>query len=371
MRLIATLQERLGWKLLISYLVVVLVGVLVLSVTAQFHSATAISRHVASMQSVLGYDPALAADLDENFHAAVNEILTVAALSSLAAAVIVSVFTAQRIVNPVVAMMEASQQIAAGDYHQRVRVPGQDELGTMAQAFNQMAETLEQTEQRRMELIGDVTHELRTPLSSIRGTMEGLVDGVLPAEPATFLSVQHEVARLQRLVQGLQELSRAESGQIPLVFRSVSVGDLAQAAADRLRSQYDDKGVRLRVDVPFGLPAVRADPDRIIQVLINLLGNALQYTPSGGQVTVSVGLKRQELAITIQDTGIGIPAEHLPHLFERFYRVDKSRSRAHGGSGIGLTIARHLVMAHGGRIWATSPGVGQGSAFTFTLPLAH
>ena len=268
MKLIAALQERLGWKIFVSYLIIIMVGVVVMASTAQFHAATALSRHIASMQSVLGDDPTLVADLDQNFHAAVNEILTVAALSSLAAAVIVSVFTAQRIVNPVLAMKEASQQIAAGDYRQRVRVAGEDELGSLAGAFNQMAETLEQTEQRRMELIGDVAHELRTPLSNIRGTMEGLVDGVLPAEPATFLRVQREVARLQRLVQGLQELSRAESGQIPLVFRSVSASHLVQTAADRLRSQYDDKGVRLRVDVPSDLPAVRADADRIIQVLI-------------------------------------------------------------------------------------------------------
>jgi len=378
MKLLQTLQsfvklrtrQRLGWKLFLSYLIIIMVGVVVLAGTAEFHAPAALDRHIARMEALLGDNPALVADLDENFHAAVNEILVVAALAAFLAAVAVSVFTARRIVGPLQAMMKASQRIAAGDYRQRVQVLGQDELGALARAFNRMAETLERTEQRRMELIGDVAHELRTPLSSIKGIMEGLVDGVLTAEPATFLLVQREVARLQRLIHDLEELSRAEAGQVPLAPRAVAPADLVRAAADRLRPQFEDKSVSLHVDLPTDPPQIWADPSRIIQVLLNLLGNALQYTPSGGQVTVRSWRDDQEVVVAVQDTGIGIPAEHLPHVFERFYRVDKSRSRPGGGSGIGLTIARHLVEAHGGRIWATSPGPGQGSAFSFTLPIA-
>ncbi len=363
------LQQRLSWKLFLSYLVIIIVGVVVLAGTAEIHAPAALSRHAARMEALLGYDPSLAADLYENFHAAVNEILSIAALAAFLAAVAVSTFTARRIVGPVRAMMKASQRIAAGDYHERVLVPGQDELGALARAFNRMAETLEQTEQRRMELIGDVAHELRTPLSNIKGIMEGLIDGVLNAEPATFLNVQREVARLQRLVHDLEELSRAEAGQIPLAPRPVHLTDLVHTVADRLRPQFEDKNVSLHLDVPTSLPQVQADPGRITQVLLNLLGNALQYTPANGQVTVRARREGQEVAVVVQDSGIGIPAEHLPHIFERFYRVDKSRSRPGGGSGIGLTIAKHLVEAHGGRIWATSPGPGQGSTFSFTLPI--
>ncbi|MBC8446706.1 MAG: HAMP domain-containing protein [Chloroflexi bacterium] len=370
MKLLQTLQQRLGWKLLLSYLVIMVVGVVVLAGTAQFHAPAALARHIARMEALPGYDPALAADLHESFQAAVNEILVVATLAAFLAAVVVSTFTARRIVGPIRAMMEASQRIVAGDYRQRIQAPSRDELGSLARAFNRMAETLERTEQRRMELIGDVAHELRTPLSSVRGIMEGLVDGVLPPEPAAFLLVQREVGRLQRLVHDLEELSRAEAGQIPLELHSVAPADLVRAAADRLRPQFEDKGVNLHVDVPTNLPQVRADPNRIIQVLLNLLGNALQYTPSGGQVTVRAWRDGREVVIVVQDTGIGIPAEHLPHIFERFYRVDKSRSRPGGGSGIGLTIAKHLVEAHAGRIWATSPAPGQGSTFSFTLPIA-
>ena len=369
MNWLSTLRKRLGWRLFLSYLVVILVGVLVLAGTAEFHAATALGRHIANMTARLGDDPALVADLDVNFHAAVNEILTVAALASLLAALVVSLFTTQRIVNPVREMMLASQHIAAGEYHQRVQVTSQDELGALALSFNQMAETLEQTEQRRMQLIGDVAHELRTPLSSIKAVMEGLVDGVLPAEQSTFLNVQREVARLQRLVYDLEELSRAEAGPVHIEAGPTSPAYLVHTASDRLRPQFDDKGVCLSLDLPTTRPKVHADPSRIVQVLLNVLGNALQYTPSGGQVTVSAWRDGQAVAIAVQDSGVGLSSEHLPHIFERFYRVDKSRSRAGGGSGIGLTISKHLIEAQGGRIWADSRGPDEGSTFAFSLPV--
>ncbi len=370
MKLISILRTSLAWKLLLSYLVIVLVGVTVLAVTARLSAPTALDRHMAIMQSMMPQGAGMMGDLRDNFTAAVNEVLVVAAVAAIVAAVMVSIFTARRIIGPLHAMTEASQRIASGDYHQRVYMPGADELGILAHSFNQMAGTLEQVEQRRVELIGNVAHELRTPLSSIRSTMEGLVDGVLPAETATFLSVQHEVTRLQRLVRDLEELSRAEAGQIPLDLLLNDPGPLIRTAADRLRMQYDDKGVRLEVDTPPSLPAVRMDTARITQVLVNLLGNALQYTPAGGSVTVNARAEAHEVLFSVCDTGLGISAEHLPHVFERFYRVDRSRSRAGGGSGIGLTISQYLVEAHGGRIWASSPGIGQGSTFTFSLPLA-
>ena len=364
------IRRSLGWKLFLSYLLIVIVAVVVLAGTANFHTSTALNRHIVEMQAALLQGTDTAANLDASLHAAINEIIGVAGLVAILVAVIVSVFTVRRIVTPLQALIAGSQHIAGGEYHQRVHVASQDEVGALAQAFNQMAEALEQTDRRRLELIGNVAHELRTPLSSIRGTMEGLVDGVLPPDSATFLGVQHEVARLQRLVHDLEELSRAEAGQIPLNRRSVNARALIVPAVERLQPQFEDKGVALSVDVPLSLPAVWADPGRVTQVLLNLLGNALQYTPPGGQVSVRAWCEDQEMLVAVQDTGLGIAPEHLPHIFERFYRVDKSRSRAGGGSGIGLTISRHLVEAHSGRMWAASPGTGQGSTFTFSLPLA-
>lgn len=370
MKPVEGLRRSLGWKLFLSYLVIVVVAVLVLAGTANFHTTTALNRHIEEMQAALEHGPDATTDLDASLHEAVNEIIAVAALVAILAAVVVSAFTARRIVTPLQTMIVGSRRIAGGDYHQRVPVASQDELGELALSFNQMAMALEQTDQRRLELIGNVAHELRTPLSSVRGTMEGLVDGVLPSDSETFLSVQREVARLQRLVQDLEELSRAEAGQISLSLRAVSAPELVMPAVDRLSPQFEDKEVTLRVDLPANLPAAWADPGRVTQVLLNLLGNALQYTPPGGQVDVQVWAADQELLVMVRDNGAGIAAEHLQHIFERFYRVDKSRSRAGGGSGIGLTISRHLVEAHGGRLWATSPGIGLGSAFTFSIPLA-
>jgi histidine kinase len=307
-------------------------------------------------------------DLTENFQRAVNEILLISAVAATVTAVIVSSFVTRRIVSPIEEMTQASQRIAHGRYDERVHVVGEDELGELAGSFNQMAHTLAQTEERRRQLIGDVAHELRTPLSSIRSVMEGLVDGVLPAEPATFLSVQNEVSRLQRLVHDLEELSRAEAGQIPLEMGLVDPVYLIKTAAERLETQFDGKGVKLHLQYEPNTPQLWVDSSRMTQVLLNLMGNALQYTPSGGEVTVRTQADKDEVTIIVQDTGIGIAPEHIAHLFERFYRVDKSRSRAGGGSGIGLTISKHLVEAHNGRISAASPGLGQGSTFTITLP---
>ena len=379
--MLSFIRRHLGAKLFISYLIVILVGVVVLGSAAELVVPSAFDRHLAAMngmmQQMMGRSSSgLSGDLFQNFRAAVTEALTFAALAAFLAAVLVSLFVSRQVVAPVRAMMSASQRIAEGNYADRVHVSGdlakgeQDELAQLALSFNQMAAKLQQTENMRRQLIGDVAHELRTPLTAIKGSMEGLIDGVLPADAETFQAIHHEADRLQRLVNDLQELSRVESGTFELVRQVVNVPDLLASTVARLGKQFEEKGVALETQVPSGLPQVLADKDRIDQVLLNLAGNALQYTPSGGKVILSAHAQDGEIHIAVSDNGIGIPPEHLPHLFTRFYRVDKSRSRAGGGSGIGLTIARHLVEAHGGRIWVVSSGSGQGSTFTFTLPVS-
>jgi two-component system sensor histidine kinase BaeS len=379
--MISFIRRHLGAKLFISYLIVILVGVVVLGTAAELVVPSAFDRHLAAMNSMMQQtmgrsSPGLRGDLFENFRAAVTEALTFAALAAFLAAVLVSLLVSRQVVAPVHAMMSASQRIAEGNYTERVHVSGdlskgeQDELAQLALSFNQMAAKLQQTENMRRQLIGDVAHELRTPLTAIKGSMEGLIDGVLPADAETYQAIHREADRLQRLVNDLQELSRVESGAFELDRQSVKVSDLVNSAVARLGKQFEEKDVALETEVPSGLPTVFVDKDRIDQVLLNLVGNALQYTPSGGKVTISAHAQDDEIHIAVADTGIGIPPEHLPHLFTRFYRVDKSRSRAGGGSGIGLTIAKHLVEAHDGRIWAVSSGSGQGSTFIFTLPLS-
>lgn len=363
-------QRRLGWKLFLSHLVVVIIGGAVLIATAQLHASTAMVRHVERFDDTIGRDPALRQEMRESFMFAVNEIMGVAAAVAFLSALVFSSYVARRIVSPVQQMMQASRRIAAGEYHERVPVAGNDELAELAHAFNRMASTMEQTEKRRLELIGNVAHELRTPLSSIQVMFEGLVDGVLPANPATYGDFQREIKRLQRLVNDLQELSRVEAGQITLTLKPEYIDMLVQSAAERLRPQFDDKAVALALDLADNLAPVAVDADRLMQVLMNLIGNALHYTPSGGRVCVRLDQHDRHVRVTVEDTGLGIAANDLTHIFERFYRVDKSRSRAGGGSGIGLTIARYLIEAHGGVISVTSPGPGMGSIFTFTIPLS-
>ncbi len=373
--MLSHVRRHLSWKLFLSYLVVILVGIVVLASAAEFAVPTAFDRHMSAMADMMGGRMmGLDRDLYTNFRTAVTEALVLAATAAFLAALAVSIFVSRRVVLPVQEMMAASRRIAAGRYEERVAVPGNvdvddlDELSQLALSFNQMAATLDRTEARRMELIGDVAHELRTPLSSIKGYMEGLIDGVLPAGAATFQQVYREADRLQRLVNDLQELSRVEAGAFALNLKPTPVARLVEATVARLERQFEEKGVALETDAPPDLPLVRADEERIGQVLLNLVGNALQYTPSGGRVRIGARREGDVVRLAVTDTGMGLAPEHLPHVFERFYRVDKSRSRAGGGSGIGLTIARHLVEAHSGQIQAASEGPGRGSTFSFTLP---
>lgn len=374
------IRRRLGFKLFASYLVVILVGTTVLALTTEIIIPSAFDRHLAQMSHMMSgmmsgeRTSNLEDELFTNFRAGVTYALGLAAVSAALTAVIVSWFVARQVVQPVREMVTASQRIAEGDYHSRVHVPGgpapddMDELAQLALRFNQMANRLDQVETMRSQLIGDVAHELRTPLTTIKGSMEGLMDGVLPANEETFVRIHQEADRLQRLVMDLQELSRVEARATELHLQPVRLEDLIQMTLERLGRQLEEKQVVVTFSPPATLPPVLADPDRIQQVLTNLLGNALQYTPAEGRVEVCIRTIDHEVEVSIADTGIGIPPEDLPNIFTRFYRVEKSRSRAGGGSGVGLTVAKHLVEAHGGRIWAESGGKGQGSTFHFTLP---
>ncbi len=369
-------RRHLAWKLFLSYLIVILVGVIVLASSAELAIPRSFNHHMAAMASMMGDimgTEGLGSDLFSNFRAAVSEALLLGALTSLLSAIIVSFLISRRVVAPVREMMAASSRIADGHYRERVSLSGalepheMDELENLAVRFNQMAEKLEKTETMRRQLIGDIAHELRTPLTTIKGSMEGLMDGVLNKDVQTFQQVYQEADRLQRLVNDLQELSMVEAGAYELKPIPTPVAELIGTTKARLGQQFEEKGVVLEIELPGDLPSVMVDADRISQVLMNLVGNALQYTPRGGTVQIEAQRLENEILISIRDTGIGIPPEHLPHIFTRFYRVDRSRSRAGGGSGIGLTIAKHLVEAHGGRLWAESSGAGRGSTFTFAL----
>lgn len=370
----AYLRSHLGAKLFLSYLAIIVVGVVVLILASQFILPTSFNRHMAGMGNGMMMGEAgnsAMSQLFVDFRASFNEALMYAVLAAMGIAVLLSLLFSRRVISPVQAMSLATQRIANGRYEERVQVNGEDELAQLAVRFNQMAEKLDQVESMRRRLIGDVSHELRTPLTAIKGSMEGLMDGILPANDETFQQIHAEVDRLNRLVDDLQELSRVEARAYQLDIRRIDVSSLAQTVAKRLATRFESKHILLELELTPDLPPVLADEDRAIQILTNLTGNALQYTPEGGRVTISAKQISDEVQITVRDTGIGIPPEHISHIFDRFYRVDKSRSRhAGGGSGIGLTIASALVEAHGGRIWVESAGEGNGSTFTFTLASA-
>lgn len=373
--MIRLIKSRLGYKFFISYLLVIIIGIVVLITATEFTVPSAFDRHMAEMSMMMGLSASrLESDLYDNFQNAVNESLVLSVGAAFLSAIIVSLFVSRLVVAPIEQIMIASRRIAEGHYDERVQIPGNldkkdmDELWQMSVSFNQMTQKLEKAENLRKQLIGDIAHELRTPLSIIKGSMEGLMDGVLPAETDTYNQVYKEADRLQRLVNDLQDLNRVEAGAFQLNLKPLSVKTLVETANMRLNKQFEEKGVSLKIDIPKNLPNVMVDEDRFAQVLINLVGNALQYTPEGGLVKISAKIHTNSIVISIEDSGIGIAAEHLPHIFTRFYRVDKSRSRVGGGSGIGLTIAKHLIESQGGKIKAESPGINKGSTFTISLP---
>ena len=384
------IRTHLGVKLFLSYFAVILVGVLILALTVPAVLPDAFNRHLGNMGVITGMGmmggngggqgqgfgfgsgqgAGMMSELFAGFRAGVFEALAWAAGAAVLVAVLISLVFSRSILRPLRDMMQASQHIAEGHYDERVKAGGADELGQLADRFNQMAEKLHQVESMRRQLIGDVSHELRTPLTAIKGSMEGLMDGVLPATDETYQQIHQEADRLNRLVDDLQELSRVEAGAYELDLRPTQIAPMFETMAKRFRQQFEAKRVRLDLSLPADLPLVLADEHRILQVLTNLTGNALMYTPEGGNVTIYAARTNGMLQITVRDTGTGIAQEHLSHIFDRFYRVDKSRSRAAGGgSGIGLTIAKYLVEAHGGKIWVESGGKGKGSAFSFTLPV--
>lgn len=375
------IRSHLGIKLFLSYFVVIVVGMAVIGIITKITTPRAFARHLLFMEQQLGTGQGhgqgqglgaggMMSDFYQNFQQSFNESLLISVAAASLVALLVSFIFSKNILGPVSVMTSASRRIAEGHYDERVELRGNDELNQLAGSFNQMAEQLEQVESMRRQLIGDVAHELRTPLTAIKGTAEALMDGVLPASTETYQQIHSEAGRLSRLVDDLQELSRVESRSTQLDIHPVDSASLIQTVTKRLKYQFDEKRVKLTLSLPRDPIHVLADEGRILQVLTNLIGNALQYTPEHGTVTISIEREKNEALISVADTGDGIPPEHLARIFDRFYRVDKSRSRARGGSGIGLTIAKHLVESHGGRIWARSAGKEKGSVFIFTLPLA-
>jgi two-component system sensor histidine kinase BaeS len=318
--------------------------------------------------------PQVGRHLDEGLAKAMTVALGTGTGVAVATALGMSFLLARRIASPLGDLARAASHIARGRYSARVPpTRGADELAILATAFNTMAEALEASEQRRRELLSDLAHELRTPLATIDGYLEGISDGVMPSDDQTLQVLQAETARLRRLVDDLNAVSRAEERQLDLHLTRCQPNKLLTVAVQAAQAAYTAKDVTLTAKLDPRLPQVTADPDRIGEVLANLLSNALRHTPPGGHVEVAATTRDGHLQMSVTDSGQGIPPELLERIFERFYRVDPARTHTPntGGSGIGLTITRGIVHAHGGQIHAHSQGPGHGARFIITLPPAR
>ena len=322
-----------------------------------------------SVSGTLYISPGQSADFPSprGLSQAISRFLIWGALLAVAIALLFTFFLSRRISAPVKTLALAARRLGQGDLSQRVQFKDKGEMGEMAEAFNSMASDLERAEQLRRNMVADAAHELRTPLSNIRGYLEAIRDGIKKPDADTIRSLGEEATLLSRLVDELQELSLAEAGELKLDCQMEDINRLIKETLAAIQTQAKAKEISVAIDLAEDIPAVNADSQRIRQVLRNLLDNAMAHTAKRGTITVTARKQHNYVKVSIIDTGDGIPAEDLPNVFERFYRVDKSRTRASGGSGLGLTIAKRLIEAHGGIIEAQSE-LGKGSRFTFTLP---
>ncbi len=302
------------------------------------------------------------------FTDAIRQALVAATVIAVVTATVVSLAVAARIARPISSLAAAARRLAGGHYAERVPVDDPDELRELATSFNDMAGSLEATERRRLQLVGDVAHELRTPLTTLDGYLEGLEDAVIEPSAETWRLLRAETGRLTRLVSDLSELWRAEARQLPLRIEAVDVAAVADAVVERFSPLASSRGIR--IDVVANHAVASGDRDRVVQIVGNYLSNAIRHAPDGSAITVSTIASATGVRIAVADRGPGLASHQLEAVFERFYRVDPARSRAAGGSGIGLAIVRALAQAMGGRAWAESAGLGRGATFVLELPIA-
>lgn len=304
----------------------------------------------------------------EAFLSQINRSLVQAGLIAGLLGVLLGAVIARGLSAPLGRLAAAARRIARGELSQRVPVQGATEVADLASAFNEMAAHLEQAEQLRRNLVADIAHELRTPLSVVQGNLRAILDDVYPLDKEEIASIYDETLVLNRLISDLRELAQAEAGQLSLNLSPTDLPPLINGMADRFRELARQKQIELNTTLPAQLPPVSADTDRLQQVLHNFLSNALRHTPAGGRIDITTDALPAAVRVSVQDSGSGIAPADLPHVFDRFYRADKARSREQGGSGLGLAIARQIIAAHGGQVGAESE-VGRGSRFWFTLPL--
>jgi len=367
-------MNRLSVRLVLSHLLVAVLGALATFVIVRQLAPALFDETLRRAQSGGPRGPGQGfgqnAGLREQFAAAVDQALLIGALFGAAVAAVFGIIAASRLIRPLGRLRTATRRIAEGNYDTAVTVPREAELADLANDVNSLGRTLSETESRRLRLLGEVAHEMRTPLTVIDGYVEGMIDGVLPNDTASLGHVGDESRRLRRLADDLSALSRAEEGRLQLVLTRLDIRQAVSSAAERLRPQVQDAGLSLEVATGTVPLLVDADADRIGQVVTNLVGNAIRATPEGGSISVSCTPEGRWVAVAVSDTGEGLAEADLARVFERFYRVrGRANQATDPGTGIGLTISRGIMRAHGGALVAASPGPGKGATFTARLPL--
>jgi signal transduction histidine kinase len=344
-------------RIALAALVVAGIAIAILAIGVMFVGG----RSFAELMAQHGTDTASSQAMFED---AIGWVIVATVLIAIVIAVVVAIVLGARLARPLRGISRAARGIAEGDYRARIPREGPEEIVSLADSFNQMAAALEEQERMRREFIANAAHELRTPLTNLQGYLEALRDGVIEPDRATFESLWDEAQRLVRLSASLDTLAAGDAGAIGLA-EDVDLAATIRTALELARPAIAAAGLTVEAEVPDRL-AVRGDPDQLAQVLGNLLQNAVRYTPEGGRVAVRAERRPGDVLVAVTNTGDGIPAEDLPHVFERFYRVEKSRDRARGGAGIGLSIVRQLVETAGGAVGAeSSDGV---TRFWFSLP---
>lgn len=368
-------SRRLRTRLFLSYVLVVAAGAATMLLVGTVVTRSVYGRQIRGFG--LGRRQGRGQEISEqDLQTALNESLLPALLAGTLAALVVSTIVAgavgRRLLRPIDELGAATRLMAAGEYTATVPVPAEIELASLADDVNALGTHLATTERRRSQLLAEVTHELRSPITVIQGHMEGLLDGVIEPSDKVYVAVAGEAARLQRLVEDLTTLSQADEGVLRIDPVLLDLADVASIAAERLRPQFEHVGVELVSDVAGSPLQSVGDRDRLAQVITNLLGNALGHTPSGGSVTVRSGRDDHHVWIDVIDTGTGIPHDELEQIFDRFFRgsaaVTRDGRSVRTGRGIGLTIARSLARAHGGDVEASSRGPGTGATFRLTIP---
>lgn len=366
-------MNRLVVRLVVSHVLVAVLGAVATFVIVRQLAPPLFDQtmRMNGAGSMMGGPGAGSGTLREQFSEAVGQALVVGALVGAAAAALFGAFAAYRLIRPLEGVRAATREMARGRYAVPIEAPQETELAELVADVNTLGQGLAEAESRRVRLLGEVGHEMRTPLTVIDGYVEAMIDGVMPATPEQLSRVSDEVRRLRRLSEDLSALSRAEEGRLGLALREMDLRPVVRTAAERLRPQAEDAGLRLLVAIDDDPLPVRADPDRIAQVVTNLVGNAIRATQPGGELRVTCVRADGSAVVEVADTGEGLDPAELEHVFERFYRVPGRRTvEQDTGSGIGLTIARGIIREHGGELTGASPGRGLGATFTARLPLS-